>query len=158
MSKMLPVRRTESIVDELNALHEQIQKRAYEIFMADGRFGRDVENWLAAERELVLAPPVDVQEKQSEVSIEIAIPGVDPQEIHIDVTREDILVKANVHPENPEGDIDVVHTRSANVFSVAHLPKEIDPDSLTANFKDGILHLTARMAKRAQTRKVEASA
>ena len=31
---------------------EQIQRRAYEIYLKDGKPGRDVQNWLQAEREL----------------------------------------------------------------------------------------------------------
>jgi hypothetical protein len=31
---------------------EQIQRRAYEIYMKHGKPGRDLENWLTAEREL----------------------------------------------------------------------------------------------------------
>ncbi len=32
--------------------HEEIERRAYEIFLRDGRHGRSLEHWLQAEREL----------------------------------------------------------------------------------------------------------
>lgn len=43
-------------VDPPAPLHEDITKRAYELFLADGGMhGRDVEHWLRAEQELTAA-------------------------------------------------------------------------------------------------------
>jgi Protein of unknown function (DUF2934) len=60
MAARLPVKKTESISDELNDIRNRITKRAFEIFDANGHsFGSDLEDWLAAERELVWKPPID---------------------------------------------------------------------------------------------------
>jgi hypothetical protein len=45
-----------------NPTEEQIRKRAYEIYMRQENHGKDVDNWLEAERELKLIPEVDAPE------------------------------------------------------------------------------------------------
>jgi HSP20 family molecular chaperone IbpA len=44
------------------------------------------------------------------------------------------------------------------MFRSVHLPKKIDPDKVKAEFKNGMLSLTAEVAKEAQARKVELKA
>ena len=42
------------IAQEPSPLHITVEQRAYEIWLSDGcRPGRDIENWLQAERELI---------------------------------------------------------------------------------------------------------
>ncbi len=45
-----------------NPTEEQVRKRAYEIYMRQENHGKDVDNWLEAERELKLMPEVDAPE------------------------------------------------------------------------------------------------
>src|ERR1700688_2255219 len=104
MATMLPIKKTKSVFDELNHLHDQIMKRAYEIFDGNGQeFGKDLDHWLEAERELVWKPAIELEEKDNEIRLQIAVPGVDPKEIDIEVTPEDVLVKAEIHHEHKEG-------------------------------------------------------
>jgi HSP20 family molecular chaperone IbpA len=121
----LAVKKTESIFDQLNALHEQIMKRAFEIFDGNGHvFGRDLEDWLQAERELVLKPAIELEEKDHEFRLQIAVPGVDPKDIHIEATPEDILVKAETRHEHKEekGQVHICEFASGNLFRSS--PKE----------------------------------
>ena len=63
MATTLPVKKTESIFDELQQMHGRIMKRAFEIFDGNGHtFGRDLEDWLQAERELVTKPSIELEE------------------------------------------------------------------------------------------------
>src|SRR5262245_6292793 len=86
MPTTLPVKKTESIVDELNDVHDRIMKRAFEIFDGNGHaFGKDLEDWLQAERELIWKPAIEIQEIDREILLQIATPGVDPKDIDIEV-------------------------------------------------------------------------
>jgi HSP20 family protein len=161
MATTLPVRKTESIFDELNHMHERIMKRAFEIFDGNGHvFGKDIDDWLQAERELVWKPAIEIQEKDNEIRLQIATPGVDAKDIDIEVTPEDILVKAETHHEHKEdkGEVHVCEFTSGNIFRSVHLPKKIDPDKVKAEFKNGMLSLTAEIAKEAQARKIDLKA
>jgi HSP20 family protein len=161
MATTLPVKKTESIFDEVNSLHERIMKRAFEIFDGSGQiFGRDLEDWLQAERELVWKPAIELEEKEKELRLQLATPGVDPKDIDIEVTPEYILVKAEAHHEHKEdkGQVHICEFTSGNMFRSIHLPKKIDPDKVKAEFKNGMLSLTAEIAKEAQARKIELKA
>jgi HSP20 family protein len=161
MATTLPVQKTESIFDEVNSLHERIMKRAFQIFDGNGQIlGRDLEDWLQAERELVWKPAIELEEKDQEFHLQIAVPGVDPKDIDIEVTPEGILVKAETHHEHKEekGKVHVCEFTSGNMFRSVRLPKKIDPDKVKAEFKNGMLSLTAEIAKEGQARKVELKA
>ena len=161
MATTLPVKKTESIFDELSNLHDRIMKRAFEIFDGNGHvFGKELEDWLQAERELVWKPAIELEEADNEIRLQIATPGVDPKDIDIEVTPEYVLVKAETQHEHKEekGKVHVSEFISGNMFRSVHLPKKIDPDKVKAQFKNGMLSLTAEIAKEAQARKIELKA
>jgi len=146
MSETLPIRRTKSIFDEIERMQDRIMRRAYDIFGSNGGIlDKDIPNWLQAERELVWKPAIELAEKDDEFCLEVAVPGVDPKDIDIEVTPEDILVKADVHHEHKEKKVDVYACEfaSGNLFRSIHLPKKIDPDKVKAEFKNGMLRLKA---------------
>jgi HSP20 family protein len=161
MGTTLPIKKTESIFDEINKLHDRITKRAYELFDGNGHvLGKDVEDWLQAERELVWKPTIELEEKDNEIRLRIATPGIDPKDLDIEVTPEHILVKAETRHEHKEdkGQVHVCEFTSGNLFRSVHLPKKIDPDKVKAEFKNGVLVLNAKIAQDAQARKVEVKA
>jgi len=157
----LPVKKTESILDELNQLQDRIMKRAFEIFDSNGReFGSDLENWLQAERELVWKPAIELEEQDNQFRLQIATPGVDPKDIDIEVTPDHVLVKAECQHEHKQekGEVHICEFTSGNMFRSVHLPKKIDPDKVKAEFKNGVLTLTADIAQEVRARKVELKA
>ena len=157
MAETLPVRKSKSVFDEIERIQNRVMRRAYEIFSLNGGiFGRDIDNWLQAERELVWKPAIELEEKENEFRLEIAAPGVDPKDIDIEVTPEDILVRADVHHEHKEkkGEVYVCEFASGNLFRSIHLPKKIDADKVKAEFKNGMLTLKAPVAEEARAKKV----
>ena len=161
MAETLPIRKSTSIFEELDRMQDRIMRRAYEIFSGNGGiFGKDIEDWLQAERELVWKPAIELEEKDNEFLLQIATPGVDPKDIDIEVTSEDILVKADVHHEHKEkkGDVYACEFASGNLFRSIHLPKKIDPDKVKAEFKNGMLSLKAAVAEEARAKKVKVEA
>ncbi len=161
MATALSIKKTESIFDEMNRLHDRIMKRAYELFDGNGHaFGKDVDDWLQAEKELVWKPAIELEEIDNGIRLQIATPGIDPSDLDIEVTPEYILVKAETRHEHKEqkGQVHVCEFTSANLFRSVQLPKRIDPDKVKAEFKNGMLALTAAIAKEAQARKIEVKA
>lgn len=157
----VPVKKTESIFDELNHLQDRIMKRAFEIFDHNGHvFGKDLDNWLQAEAELVWKPSIELEEKDGRFQLQIATPGVDPKDIDIEVTPDHVLVKAEGRHEHKEdkGEVHICEFTSGNMFRSVQLPKKIDPDKVKAEFKNGVLTLTADIAKEAEARKVQLKA
>jgi HSP20 family protein len=161
MTQTLPVKVTKSIFEEIDRLHDRITKRAYDIFNRNGEgFGKALDDWLKAERELLWKPSIELQEKDGEFTLCIAVPGVDPKTLDIEVTPREILVKANLKHEHKEekGTVHICEFASGDLFRSVHFPKSIAPDKVKAEFKNGMLIITAAIAKEEQARKVKIEA
>jgi HSP20 family protein len=157
----LAVRRSPSLFKELERMQERVMKRAYEIFNINGGiFGKDLDNWLAAERELIWKPAIELKEGNNEFNLRIAVPGVDAKDLDIEVTPETLLVKAETHHEDKktEGQLHTCEFESGHLFRSVHFPKRINPDSVKAEFKNGIVTVTAAIAEEARSRKIAVDA
>jgi HSP20 family protein len=142
--------KTDSILNELNRLHDDISRRAYELFRHQEDPHADaLADWLRAEREVVWSPPIELRQRDGEFELEASIAGVEPKDLDVHVTPQDILIKAqNQHRHETEGGI--VHLcefTSGQLFRSIHLPDRIDPDSVTAHYRHGMLRVTASIAK-----------
>src|SRR4051812_22714114 len=160
MAATLPIKKNESIFDELKNMQDRIMNRAYDIFENNGRtIGRDLEHWLNAERELVWKPAIELTENDGAFHVQVAIPGVDPKAIDIEVATDFLLIKAEVHHEHTSdrGEVHVCEFESGSLFRSIRFPKKVDPNKVQAEFKNGMLHLKAAVAK-AQLRKIEVKA
>jgi HSP20 family molecular chaperone IbpA len=145
----LTVRQTESVFDEIARINNQITRRAYDIFLGSGGvLGKDLENWLSAERELVWRPAVEMCKKGRQFLLEMAVPGADVNDLDIQVTPDDLLVKGDVHHEHKEerGQVHACEFESGSIFRAIRFPKKINPKKVTAEFKNGMLHIKAPIA------------
>src|SRR5439155_21768574 len=101
MTDAVPIRRPSSTLDQIKETQDRIMRRAYEIFEENGStLGRDLDNWAQAEREMVWKPAFELSEKDGRFQLEAAISGVDPKNIDIEVTPEDIVLKAETQRQH----------------------------------------------------------
>jgi HSP20 family protein len=160
-TETLPIKKRESIFDEIEKVRDRIMRRAYEIFDGTGRsFGKDLDDWLQAERELLWMPAIELREEDDELFINVAAQGMEAKDLAIEVTPEDVLVKGETHHEHKEekGKVHTCEFRSGSLFRTIHLPKKIDPDKVKAEFKNGMLLLKAPIAEEQRSRKVKIEA
>jgi HSP20 family protein len=145
----LTVTRTSSIQDEIARRQEQIQQRAYDLFLGRGGvFGAALGDWLEAERELSGGPTIEVRQKDNRFEIDVVLPDVDPATLDVRVTARDVLIQAATGGgRRADGDAASAPNGDAQLFRAFHLPEPIDPDGVKANFKNGLLRLRAPIAK-----------
>jgi len=146
----VPIRKAESIHDEIERMNDRIMHRAYEIFLGNGsNVGHDLDDWLAAERELVWKPAIELRENGNEILLTIAMSGVEPIDLNIEVTAEALLVRGETQHDHKqdEGEIYTCEFASGTLFRAIHLPKPIDPDRVKADFSNGLLRLKAPIAQ-----------
>ena len=158
MAETVPVKKNKSVVEQLEMMQSRIMQRAHELFRTNGgSWGRDVDDWLQAEREIVWKPPIELEEKDDEFRLQVAMPGVDPKDVDIEVSGEDIMVRANLRHEHKEErtDVHMCEFASGNLFRFIHMPKKIDPDKTRAEFKNGMLTLKAPVVEEARSRKIK---
>ena len=153
MGNSIEIRKSQSVWKEIEKMQDRILKRAYEIFNGNGGiFGKDLDNWLAAERELVWKPAIELREKDKEFDLQIALPGIDAKDLDIEVTPDTLLVKAETRHEQEEkkGNLYTCEFQTGNVFRSVHFPKKVNPEKVKAEFKNGMLTITAEIAEASQ--------
>lgn len=154
------LRKKDAIFDELQALQEQVRQRAYDLFRNRGSlFGGSFEDWLNAEHEIVWKPAIELRRTDGQFDVRVATAGVEPRDLDVEVTPEDLLIKADITHTHADqkGRVEVCEFASGRLFRSIHFPERIDPDSMKAEYRNGLLHLTASIAK-ATTKKVEIAA
>ena len=144
------LKKTDSIVDEITRLHEDISRRAYAFFEGNGGVLPDpLADWFRAEHELVWSPPIELRQKDGVFELEASVAGIEPKDLDVQVTPQDILIKGQTRHEH-EAATGTIHTcefQSGQLFRSIHLPEPIIPDSVKAEHRNGILRMTATIAK-----------
>ncbi len=144
----LAVRRTDSILDEVSQHFEMIRQRAFELFRSRGNsWAGELDDWLNAEKEISFEPAIELRRANGSFEIDANLPGVDPRNLDVQVTAEDVLIKAR-REEAPSGKAPAAGASrpdgsSLQFFGSVHLPALINPDGVKADYRAGVLHLTA---------------
>jgi HSP20 family molecular chaperone IbpA len=155
---LLKTRKAETLLDEIEQIQKRVTERAYELFRNRGAaLGAALNDWLAAERQTVWKPQVEVCQKDNQFVIEAALAGVEPRQLDIQVTRDTLLIKADTPHTHPEtkGIVHVCEFQSGQLFRAITLPVPIDPAAVKAEYRDGLLRVTAAIAAKPQAKKVD---
>ncbi len=135
----------ESITNELEQVQSRIRQRAFELSRNRNHTGREVDDWLTAESEVIMSPPVEVSEKAGEYILRVAAPGIDPKHLVVMATPEQVLVKSDFrHDHEPDAQIHSCEFRSTLLFRAIPFPERIELKSLKVDLNDGMLRITAR--------------
>lgn len=153
----IEIKKTNSILEELDRLHQAINRRAYDLFRNGGAWGGALADWLSAERELISKPAIELRQKDGQFEVLAALPGIEAKDLDVQVTPEDLLIKAEStrESETERGTVHVSELSSGKVFRSIRFPEKIDPDSAKAEYKNGLFKLTAAIAKSAAAKKVD---
>ena len=136
---------------DITAEHERVQarirQRAYEISVSRGHVGREVDDWLSAESEIISVPPVELAEKNGSFVVRVPLAGIGPEDIEVVTTPEQVLIKGR--SPQPETEPAVIHLREFNaapVFRCLRFPETVDTKSLKVKSENGLLTINAPKA------------
>jgi HSP20 family protein len=149
------------LFDQIEDTFNFLTRRAYEIFESNGRtFGRDLENWLRAEKELLHPVAVNITESDEGFEVKAEVPGFNEKEIEIGVepSRLTITGKRETKKEEKKGKTVCAESRSDQILRMVDLPAEIDTDKVTATLKNGVLELTLPKVAKAQPLRIHPKA
>jgi HSP20 family protein len=160
LSHKIHTQKSHSLTEEFEHMRDAIMRRAYEIFASRPyQFAGPLDDWLAAEREMVWQPQLAVTENDTGYTLEVAVPGLKADDIEVHSTEEEILVKSSACPPAPEGEtVHVCEFPRGRVFRSVTLPRKIERDKVSAELHDGILRITVPAAKAEVARKVPVAA
>jgi HSP20 family molecular chaperone IbpA len=135
--------------DKLEAMADRIRQRAYEIFQNHRTAGREFDDWIQAERDLIFAPESELVEKDGKYEIRVAAPGFKAAETSVTALPDAVIVSAessHKHEENNE-DVHFCEFGEKVLFRRLDLPKPINVDKVTANLDDGMLRIVAQKSE-----------
>jgi HSP20 family molecular chaperone IbpA len=106
--------------------------------------------------DVALLPPVDVVEDASGITLTADLPGVSRETLNLRVEADTLTIEGEMALKVPDGmqpsHAEVQLPRYRRVFT---LSKELDPDQVSAELRNGVLKLRIPKAEHAQPRKVE---
>ena len=147
MPRGITVRRVETISAEVDAVDNRIRQRAWELSRANGGSLDPSLDWLRAERDICWRPAVELRRRGDDFVVVAAVAGVEPDEIQVAVTPEDLLVQANVdHTHDGDGDVHLCEFHRGPLFRTVHFPQPIEPDQMKVDLRNGLLRITAPVA------------
>lgn len=138
------VTRKDSIFDQIEQLRHRIEARAYELFRWRDGASNPAADWLAAEQELVCKPAVELREKDGTFIVMAAVPGVEAKDVNVEITPEDVVIKAAAthRRTHTEGEVHLSEFAAADLFRSVHFPKAVDPTKAKAEYRNGLLTVT----------------
>jgi HSP20 family protein len=153
-------RTVDDVLAEVEGVQRHIAQRAQEIFRArGGAVGHALEDWMKAERETVWRPALEVRRTKDAFIIEAAVAGVDPKQFDVRVTPTELVLAAHVHHSDREQEGEIVLCEFANgpLFRSYKFPAPIDPGRVSAEYRNGLLRVTAPLARPATKVEVQAA-
>lgn len=137
-----------ALTNKLETMAERVRQRAYELFEHRGTDGREIDDWLQAERDLIFAPESEMIEKDGKIEIRVAAPGFKPAETHVTVLPDAVIVAAESSHKHDEtnANVHLCEFGAKNLYRRLDLPTSINVDRVTASLDDGMLRITAQKA------------
>ena len=157
----LKIVKPETLFERMEKLHEQIAKRAFQLFEGDGLFGQDLDHWFKAEAELLHPVHMTLSETEEGFEVKAEVPGFQAKELEISARPREITITGKREEASERKEKKTVYKEqcSNQIMRIIELPAEIDTAKITATLKDGVLCLTAPKGAQAKApSKVEVKA
>ncbi|MGB3491323.1 MAG: Hsp20/alpha crystallin family protein [Elainellaceae cyanobacterium] len=90
------------------------------------------------------APAVEFHEKENSIHLKIELPGINPDDLNIEVTEDAVSIAGERKSETKSEKKGVIRSefRYGTFRRVIPLPSRVKNADVTASYQDGILHLT----------------
>jgi len=88
-------------------------------------------------------PAVNIREDEKAFYLELAAPGMNKKDLHIDV-KDDVLTISSEHREEKQEDLEGYKRREFSYSSFCrsfYLPEDVREDDIRAEYKDGVLNV-----------------
>jgi HSP20 family protein len=101
-------------------------------------------------------PPADIFESENELTVNLDLPGVDPNIVDIRVENNILTIRGERQfAENQKENFHRVE-RSYGPFARAFtLSTSVNPDKIRANYKDGVLSITLPKSETAKPKRIQ---
>ena len=101
-------------------------------------------------------PAVDIYETPKQLVLLVDLPGVEPENVEIDLKRNSISILAKVS-EQEGGQVLLDEYRAADFFRAFGITELVDYTRVQASLEDGVLKIVLPKAQRVVSRKIPIS-
>ncbi len=139
----------------MQEMWDSLARRAFSIFEDNGcLFGRELDDWLRAERELFHPAHVEVSESGNNFTIRAEVPGFAAKDLDINLEGRRLTISGLRTAREERKEKKTVYTEACSdkIFRTMELPADINAEGAKATLKDGMLELD--LPKAAPARKV----
>lgn len=147
------------LFNRMEEMRQEIARRAYERFEERGQeHGRDLDDWAAAEAELLAPVSMEMTESANHIEITAEVPGFNEHDIEIALEPRRVFLSGRQEkalkpdPASPAAG----GRRTSMFFGTIDLPADIDTAKAAARFEDGRFIL--KLPRLAAPESAEASA
>ena len=101
-------------------------------------------------------PAIDIYNQEETTTLVAEVPGISPDKLELTVLDDSLVLKGERRTEYATGQECLRCERPHGAFSrTISLPDMVDPESIQADYKDGVLTVTMQKAAVAKPRKIE---
>lgn len=145
----VPSAEREGLLRDIETVFDRIRQRAYQLFAERGySHGKDTDDWLTAEREILYAPASELIEHENEFELRVAVAGFEPEKITVSALPEAVIVEGKSAKTHEAEDKGIVFSEISerSLFRRFELPEPVDPNGVIATLDHGLLRVMARKA------------
>ena len=132
---------------ELEELHEQMGQLMESVWSGAGPGDGGV--W---------APLVDVEETEDAWVVEAELPGVDRDDVNVEVRDSELAISGEIKERERKGILRRRTRRTGRFDYRVTLPGDVEAENLEASIKDGILTVRIPKPEQARPRRIEVKA
>ncbi|MFC2150253.1 Hsp20/alpha crystallin family protein [Calditrichota bacterium] len=106
---------------------------------------------------IMLTPRVEIAEKKDSYQISVELPGIDKQDVHVEVENNVLSISGEKHSGIEEQDQNFhLRERIYGKFSRSFdLPTRIEADKIEAKYSNGVLNLVIPKSEEAKPKQIE---
>jgi HSP20 family protein len=158
----LKVVEPKTLSERIDRIHQDIARRAFEIFKIDGGFfGHELDHWFKAEAELLHPVHVKVTESDDAMTVQAEVPGFSANELEVSIESNRLTIsgKKEVSKEDRQKGKTIYKEQcSTELLRIIDLPAEVDATKTTATLRNGVLDFTMPKGGQAKSTRVEVKA
>ncbi len=136
--------------DQLTNLREEIN-RLFDLPFGDSARESEFFGW---------APPLDLYEDNNNLVVKAELPGMKKEDIEISLHQGNLVISGERKTDSPDGNGDA--SRSECFFGrfqrSLELPKPVNPNAVSATYKDGILTVTLPKTEESKPKQITVKA
>ncbi len=131
---------------ELEALRREMEK-VFDNFLAER----------GLEGEFVWTPPIEVKETDDRYVIRMDIPGVEKENVKIEISDNTLIVSGERKEEKEEKEANYYRREIAygSFYRAIQLPSDINPEEIKARYENGVLTITVPKSEKAKKREIK---